>query len=169
MLKILFSACLAGQPVRYNGAAKTVGDAWLARWRDEGRLVIVCPEVAAGLPTPRPAAEIALRRSGADVLAHNAVITDNTGTDVSALFVAGAWHALRRAQAEGCRYALLADGSPSCGSSFIYDGSFSGVKHTAAGVTATLLTQHGIRVFAETQIGELAAAIAREEREEGGA
>jgi uncharacterized protein YbbK (DUF523 family) len=160
MLKILVSACLAGQPVRYDGTAKTAHDAWFTRWRDEGRLVIVCPEVAAGFPTPRPPAEIQLRRSGADVLSHTASIEENTGANVTALFIAGAEHALRRAQAENCRYALLADGSPSCGSTFIYDGEFSGATHAAAGVTATLLRQHGIRVFAPSQIAELAAAIA---------
>jgi uncharacterized protein YbbK (DUF523 family) len=162
MMKILVSACLAGLPVRYNGTAKTARDAWLARWRDEGRLVIVCPEVAAGFPTPRPPAEIQLRRSGADVLNHQASIDDNTGADVTALFIAGARHALARAQAEGCRYALLADGSPSCGSTFIYDGKFSNTRHPAAGVTATLLEQHGIRVFADSQIADLAEAVALE-------
>jgi len=162
MLKILVSACLAGFPVRYNGTAKTARDAWLASWREEGRLVIVCPEVAAGFPTPRPPAEIQLRGTGADVLNHRASIDDNTGADVTALFIAGARHALERAQAEDCRFALLADGSPSCGSTFIYDGEFSGTRHAAAGVTATLLQQHGIRVFAESQIAELAAAIALE-------
>jgi uncharacterized protein YbbK (DUF523 family) len=160
MLKILVSACLAGHPVRYNGTAKTTRDAWLARWRDEGRLVIVCPEVAAGFPTPRPPAEIQLRRSGADVLNQQASIDDNTGANVTALFIAGAQHELERAKAEACRYALLADGSPSCGSTFIYDGEFSGTRHAASGVTATLLQQHGIHVFAESQIVDLAAALA---------
>ena len=160
MLKILVSACLLGHPVRYDGRAKTARDAWLAQWRDEGRLVVVCPEVAAGLPTPRPPAEIQLRRSGADVLAARATIHENTGADVSAQFVAGARIALARAQAENCRYALLADGSPSCGSTFIYDGEFSGATHTGAGVTAALLRQHGIQVFAESQIAELARELA---------
>lgn len=161
MLKILLSACLAGHPVRYNGTAKTATarDAWLAAWRDEGRLVIVCPEVAAGFPTPRPPAEILQRRSGEDVLKQRATIGDDTGADVTALFIAGARHALERASAEGCRYALLADGSPSCGSTFIYDGEFSGVRHAAMGVTVALLEQHGIRVFADSQIAELAALI----------
>ncbi|MGF6569628.1 Uncharacterized conserved protein YbbK, DUF523 family [Paraburkholderia fungorum] len=165
MLKILVSACLAGHPVRYNGTAKSARNAWLASWRDEGRLVIVCPEVAAGFPTPRPPAEIQLRRSGTDVLDHQASIDDNTGADVTALFIAGARHALERAQAEGCRFALLADGSPSCGSTFIYDGGFSGTRHAAAGVTATLLQQHGIRVFADSQIADLAEAVAALESE----
>jgi uncharacterized protein YbbK (DUF523 family) len=165
MLKILVSACLAGHPVRYNGKAKPTHDAWLARWRDEGRLVTVCPEVAAGFPTPRPPAEIQLRRAGVDVLASNGTVGDNTGADVTAFFIAGAHHALERARTENCRYALLADGSPSCGSTFIYDGAFSGQTHPATGVTVALLRQHGIRVFAESQIAELAAEIARESRE----
>ncbi|KAA1006618.1 DUF523 domain-containing protein [Paraburkholderia panacisoli] len=63
-------------------------------------------------------------------------MSDNTGANVTALFIAGAQHALQRAQAEHCRYAPLADGSPSCGSTFIYDGAFSGATHAAAGVTA---------------------------------
>jgi uncharacterized protein YbbK (DUF523 family) len=165
MLKILVSACLAGFPVRYNGAAKTARDACLERWRDEGRLVIVCPEVAAGFPTPRPPAEIQLRRTGADVLKHRAWIRDDSGADVTALFIAGAQHALERARAEGCRFALLADGSPSCGSTFIYDGEFSGNRHAATGVTTALLEQHGIRVFNESHIADLAAAIVLESDE----
>jgi len=166
MLKILVSACLAGHPVRYNGKAKSAKEAaheaLLARWRDEGRLVTVCPEVAAGFPTPRPPAEIQLRRSGADVLAAEATIKDNTGADVTALFIAGAQHALERALAENCRFALLADGSPSCGSSFIHDGAFSGSTHPATGVTVALLQRNGIRVFAESQIAELEAEIAHD-------
>jgi uncharacterized protein YbbK (DUF523 family) len=161
MLKILISACLAGHPVRYSGKAKLMQDAWLDRWRDEGRLVTVCPEVAAGFPTPRPPAEIQLRRTGFDVLASNATVEDTSGAEVTALFIAGAYHALNRAKAENCRYALLADGSPSCGSTFIYDGAFSGQTHPGTGVTVALLRKHGIRVFAESHIEELAAEIAR--------
>ncbi|SAK51766.1 hypothetical protein AWB79_01783 [Caballeronia hypogeia] len=50
MLKMLVGASLAGQPVRYNDKAKSTRDAWLDRWRVEGRLVTVCPEVTAGFP-----------------------------------------------------------------------------------------------------------------------
>ncbi|HZZ09701.1 MAG TPA: DUF523 domain-containing protein [Paraburkholderia sp.] len=163
MLKILVSACLAGHPVRYNGQAKPTHEALLATWHAQGRLVTVCPEVAAGMPIPRPPAEIQLRRAGADVLAGSATIADDTGADVTAFFVAGARIALARAEAENCRYALLADGSPSCGSTFIHDGTFGGATHAQAGVTAALLRQHAIRVFAPSQIAELAAEIARDE------
>lgn len=159
MNKILVSGCLAGLPVRYDGGAKTLASTLLQVWRDEGRLVVVCPEVAAGFDTPRRPAEIQMRRSGRDVLDGTARIHDDAGADVTALFIDGARHALEQAIVHGCRYALLADGSPSCGSSFIYDGSFSHVAHPASGVTAVLLAQHGIRVFAPSQLNDLASLI----------
>ena len=81
-----------------------------------------------------------MRRNGRDVLDGTASICDNAGADVTALFIDGARHALQQALAHDCRYALLADGSPSCGSSFIYDGTFSRVAHDASGVTAALWT-----------------------------
>ncbi|MDR6380304.1 DUF523 domain-containing protein [Paraburkholderia caribensis] len=158
MKRILVSACLAGLPVRYDGSAKTLAS-MLQTWCDEGRLVVVCPEVAAGFGTPRRPAEIQLRRNGRDVLDGTARICDNAGADVTALFIEGARHALQQALAHDCRYALLADGSPSCGSSFIHDGTFSRVAHEAVGVTAALLERHGIRVFAPDGIDELAASI----------
>lgn len=54
--KILVSACLMGFNVRYNGSEKAQMSAQLARWQREKRLVIHCPELAAGLPVPRPPA-----------------------------------------------------------------------------------------------------------------
>ena len=55
--KVLVSACLLGQPVRYDGRASGHPDL-LQLWQAEGRVVPLCPEVAGGLPTPRPPAEI---------------------------------------------------------------------------------------------------------------
>ena len=56
--KILVSACLMGFRVRYNGSDKARVIAKLSQWQQEQRLVIHCPELAAGLPVPRPQAEI---------------------------------------------------------------------------------------------------------------
>ena len=50
---------------------------------------------------------------------------------------------------------LQQDGSPSCGSSLIFDGSFSGLRVAGAGVTTALLEAQGVRVFNQ---GELASA-----------
>lgn len=157
--RILVSACLLGQPVRYDGRGKRVEDATLARWQAEGRLVPFCPEIAGGLPTPRPAAEITPGGDGAAVLADAARIVTRDGDDVTAAFVAGARLALLRARESGCRFALLAEGSPSCGSGFIHDGTFSGRRVRGAGVTATLLREAGIAVFAPDGIADLARAL----------
>ncbi|WP_327090580.1 DUF523 domain-containing protein [Nonomuraea sp. NBC_01738] len=157
MEKILVSACLMGRKVRYDGRAKTSSDTRLAAWREEGRLVVFCPEVAGGLPTPRPAAEIEGGAGGAAVLAGAARVLATDGSDVTAEFVAGARAALAFAQSAGVRLAVLKEGSPSCGSLTVYDGTFGGGRVPGRGATTALLEQHGIRVFAEDRIDEAAA------------
>ncbi|SEM55028.1 DUF523 domain-containing protein [Nonomuraea pusilla] len=159
MERILVSACLMGRRVRYDGGAKTSGDARLARWREEGRLVPFCPEVAGGLPVPRPAAEIEPGASGADVLAGAARVLAADGSDVTAEFVRGARAALDAARAAGARLAVLKEGSPSCGSLTIYDGTFGGRRVAGHGVTTALLEQHGIRVFSEDHLDDAAACL----------
>jgi uncharacterized protein YbbK (DUF523 family) len=164
MERILVSGCLLGRKIRYNGTDKALRQAealaLLARWQQEGRLVPICPELSAGFSTPRPPAEIAGGTSGPAVLAGGAQVLEDTGRDVSAQYVTGAEAALALARQHGCRFALLTDGSPSCGSSFIYDGSFSGTRHEGEGVTAALLRGQGIKVFTESEIAELAAQLA---------
>ncbi len=68
MQYVLISSCLLGNPVRYDGRGVPHGDAVLTRWLAEGRVVPVCPEVAGGMPIPRPPAEIEPGRPAAAVL-----------------------------------------------------------------------------------------------------
>ena len=67
------------------------------------------------------------------------------GADLTAAFVAGADLALELARREGCRFALLTDGSPSCGSTRIHAGRFDGTRVPGAGVVAALLSRSGDR------------------------
>lgn len=157
--RVLVSACLLGQPVRYDGSAKSLSGALIERWSAQGRLVAICPESAAGFPTPRPAAEIASGADGADVLAGRGRVIESAGRDVTDLYIAGARAALELARRRGCRFALLTDGSPSCGGQFIYGGDFDGVKHPGAGVTTALLRANGVEVFTEIEIELLADKI----------
>ncbi|ALB55728.1 Purine nucleoside phosphorylase [Cronobacter universalis NCTC 9529] len=157
--KILVSACLMGFKVRYDGSEKAQMINQLRRWQEEQRLVIHCPELAAGLPTPRPPAEIV---SG-DNKTQDRII-EITGKDVTEHYQLGAWLALRTAQDAGCTAALLTDGSPTCGSQFIYDGSFSGRRKSGMGVAASLLSAHGIAVFSEHNLADLIAWIDAKER-----
>jgi uncharacterized protein YbbK (DUF523 family) len=159
--KLLASACLLGRPVRHNGSAKTLSDHLIERWCRENRVFAACPELMAGLPTPRPAAEIAAGSEGNDVLHARAKVVESNGRDVTLDYVAGAQEALRMALHHGCRLALLTDGSPSCGSSYVYDGTFSGHRHPGAGVTAALLRAHCIRVFAPSDLDELSVLMDR--------
>lgn len=153
--KILISACLLGHAVRYDGKGKPLAHPAIERWTQEGRLVTICPEMAGGMAVPRPPAEIEGGAPGLDVLEGRARVIEITGGDVTSQFIDGAQKALAFAKEHGCAYALLIDGSPSCGSVAIYDGSFSGRKQAGNGVTAALLAQAGIAVFSPANIDAL--------------
>ncbi|KDN99266.1 DUF523 domain-containing protein [Pseudomonas donghuensis] len=150
MHKVLVSACLLGQPVRYDGRASGHPDL-LQQWQAEGRVVPLCPEVAGGLPTPRPPAEIP-GGQGAAVLEGDGQVLTVTGEDVSAQFLAGAQLALALVRRHGIRIAVLKSGSPSCGNALTYDGTFSGTKVAGEGVTTALLRREGLQVFSELEL-----------------
>ena len=151
MNKILVSACLLGERVRYDGSDNEVDHWLLEEWNAQGRLVTFCPEVAGGLGIPRAPAEIS-DGGGITVLAGKARVFDDRSCDVSEAFILGAQKALSFAQQHQVKIAILKEGSPSCGSSNIYDGSFSGLKIRGQGVTSALFDQYGIRVFNEQGI-----------------
>lgn len=157
--KVLVSACLLGQPVRYDGRASGHPDV-LQAWQREGRVVPLCPEVAGGLPTPRPPAEIPGGQGGA-VLDGDAQVVTIVGEDVSAAFLAGARLALELVRRHGIRVAVLKSGSPSCGNRLVYDGTFSGSKINGEGVTSALLRREGVLVFSELELDEAAKALGR--------
>lgn len=144
MNKILISSCLLGNPVRYDGNSKPVYHDIISHWQQLGCLVTICPEISGGLPVPRPAAEIQ----------NNGKVFTQSGQDVSEQFKRGAQNTLALCQQQNIKIAVLKQSSPSCGSSNIYDGSFSGQKISGMGVTAKLLTQHNIHVFCEQTLVE---------------
>ncbi|WP_152388229.1 2-thiouracil desulfurase family protein [Azotobacter salinestris] len=158
MQRILVSRCLLGERVRYDGGAHGPF-APLEEWRRQGRLVAVCPEVAGGLPTPRPPAEIP-GGQGARVLDGECGVLTVEGADVGTAFLAGAHAALQLVQEHGIRLAVLKARSPSCGNRENYDGSFAGRRVPGEGVTAALLRRHGVQVFSEEELAEAAAALA---------
>lgn len=168
MQKILVSACLLGDPVRYNARDKRCDDEVLQRWLREGRIVSVCPEVAGGMPVPRPSAEIKDGVGGPKVLAGLGQVIDDTGRDVTGHFLSGAGRALELVRSEGIRVAILKEGSPSCGTSFSYDGTFTGQKVPHSGVTAAALQLAGVRVFSELELIEADSFVKQLDSEDGG-
>lgn len=133
---LLVSACLCGKPVRYDGRA--LEDPRFSRLEAEGLTLCVCPEGLGGLPTPRCPAEIRGER-----------VVTRDGRDVTGAYRLGARRTLELCLAAGIRRAVLKENSPSCGSSCVYDGSFTGVKRPGEGVTARLLRENGIEVYSE--------------------
>lgn len=154
MSKLLISACLLGQKVRYDGTGKLQRHPQLDLLRQEKRLVAVCPEVLGGLSTPRPPAEVEPGKTADDVLSGKAKVLTNTGIDVTAEFIAGAHKALEFALKNDISVAVLKARSPSCGSSRVYDGTFSGNVIDGMGVTTAVLKQNGIQVFNEEQLNQ---------------
>lgn len=139
---VLVSACLLGAHCRYNGNG--VLEASVKALMSDAILIPVCPEILGGLATPRDPAE----RSGGRVMTIN-------GEDVTGAYEKGARETLNLAQLYGCRYAILKERSPSCGSGRIYDGSHSGKLVPGDGVTAELLKKNGIHVFGESKTEDL--------------
>ncbi len=148
--KILISRCLLGENVRYNSEIISLKHTLLNLWQQQNRFIPICPEVAGGLPVPREPAEIQLSEN---------LITTISGQDVSKQFHRGAQLALTLCQQHHIRFALLKESSPSCGSTHIYDGSFTNQKILGQGVTSKLLTQAGIKVYSENNLAELAAML----------
>jgi uncharacterized protein YbbK (DUF523 family) len=142
--RVLVSACLLGERVRYTGGAATCDDPILRRWLAEGRVVPFCPEMAGGLGTPRPAAEV-------QGLGRVATVA---GVDVTAAFERGAALAVETCRLHAIRIAVLKDGSPSCGSRYVYDGTFRGVRIPGAGMTTARLEAAGVRVFSEQELAD---------------
>lgn len=141
MKAVLISACLLGNNCKYSGDSNRLGEAELAALRAGYRLIPVCPEMAGGLPVPREPSEILGER-----------VLSSAGTDVSREYRRGAEIALRIARRFSCAAALLKENSPSCGSSSVYDGSFSSRLVPGSGISAALLRKSGIPVFGESEI-----------------
>jgi len=150
MKKILVSACLLGENVRYNGEVVQVTDN-IKALMSEYEFVPVCPEVLGGLDVPREACEI-VDMSGSDVIDGNTCVKGDKGSDLTGPFVIGAKKTLQLAREYNVEFALLKQRSPSCGSRIIYTGKFDGTKHPGEGVATALLRRHGIKVISEEDI-----------------
>ena len=168
-MRIAVSACLLGEPCRYDGHAKPC--ARVQELSERGHeLVPICPEVAGGLPTPRTPCEIVRAPwMGADAQGDGRIagmgrnadatkaervdrswkIVDANGVDRTAAYERGARIELARAREAGCHLAILKAKSPSCGSGEVYDGTFSGTLVPGQGIAAALFREVSITVIDE--------------------
>ena len=137
---LVVSACLLGVECNHRGAASP--SAAVSALASSHRLVPICPEVAGGLPTPRPAAEIQ----------PDGRVRTASGDDVTELYLRGAAAAVDLARAVQADGAILKARSPSCGCHQVYDGSFSRTLAAGAGVTAAALRAAGFAVRSDEDL-----------------
>ncbi len=137
--KVLISACLIGENVKYNGKNNLLSNIEELKKRFE--LIPFCPEVEGGLSTPRPPSEI--------ISQDPVKIINKCGKDVTKFFINGAQKTLETCLKFDIKKAILKSNSPSCGKDFVYDGTFSNNLINAEGVTARLLRKNNIRLFTE--------------------
>lgn len=154
MIKVLVSACLVGEKVRYDGNHLHQHTPAFEKLATLVQWVPCCPEVSGGLSTPRPPAEIDAA-CGNSVWSGKGKVISTQGDDVTEAFRHGAENALALCKAQGITFAVMTESSPSCGSSLIYNGQFAGQKVSGQGVTTALLREHGIQVFSQHQLDEL--------------
>ena len=136
----IISACLVGINCRYNGTS-TLNSA-LKKMIDDGIAIAVCPEVMAGLPTPRESCEIQF------ILGEQRVIS-KSGKDYTKAFNFGAEETLKICLSKHILKAILQSRSPSCGFGKIYNGCFDGKLIPGNGITPELLHKNGIAIFTE--------------------
>ncbi len=122
------SSCLLGLNSKYNGSNNE--DLNLLIMSKQTKMVPFCPEQMGGLSTPRIPAEIVGDR-----------VMTKTGNDVTSAFYNGAIESVKVLKVNDQRIVILKDGSPSCGSTKIYDGSFSMQKINGMGMTCKKLLE----------------------------
>lgn len=146
---ILVSACLLGINCKYSGDNNKNDK--VIEYLQNKQFTLICPEQLGGLPTPRDPSEITLL-DGDKVLKGESLVINNKKQDVTQCFLKGANESLKIAKIYNCKEAILKEGSPSCGVNLIYDGSFTGIKKSGSGVTASLLRNKGIKVISEKEL-----------------
>ena len=140
MKKVLVSACLVGENCKYNG--KNNYNEKVIEYLKDKEVILVCPEVMGGLPTPRLKSEI-------DSTNDELVVINEFKDNVTSYFVEGAKKALKKALDNGVEEAILKAKSPSCGVNKIYDGNFNGTLIDGDGVFVRMLKEYNVKIMSE--------------------
>lgn len=148
---ILVSACFIGLDTKYSGGSNA--NNLLMEYCKKGVFIPVCPEQIGGLGTPRTPSEIT-GGSGEDVISGKARVVDCNGMDRTYEYIKGAGEVLKLINLFPINAAILKEKSPSCGSKYIYDGTFKGKIREGQGVTSALLRKNNIPVFSERELTE---------------
>lgn len=143
-IKVLISACLLGDNVKYSGGNNLTPKLVTLLKKYNVDIVKVCPECFGGLPIPRVPSEIKENK-----------VFSKDNRDVTEEFLIGAEKTLKIAKENKVNFAILKERSPSCGSTRIYDGNFSGKIIEGQGLTTRKLSEENIKIFSEENLEEI--------------
>lgn len=141
MQNVLISACLLGVDCKYNGSNNKLDDEIIHSLKEKYNLIPVCPEIMGGMPTPRNPVEIT-----------DGKVFDNDGVEFTKEFEKGSEEVLKLAKLYDTTIAILKENSPSCGSNYIYDGTFNHQKIKGKGIAAHKLSKENIKLFTEENV-----------------
>ena len=132
-MTVLVSACLLGENCKYNGG-NNASPAILEFLKDK-QVIPICPELLAGMPSPRPPVEI-----------KDARVIRKNGEDVTDAYCSGVQKAMQRAAQQPIDLVILKSRSPTCGVGQRYDGTFTNTLVQQSGLFAEALLQAGYTV-----------------------
>lgn len=138
-MKIAVSACLVGKNTKYDGT-NNYNKAVMEYLKDK-EYILICPEVAGGLPTPRIPSERVKDK-----------VINKENIDVTHNFIIGASKTLEELKKQNIELVVVKSKSPSCGYKQIYDGSFTGTIIEGNGVFTELAVKNGIQILTEKDI-----------------
>ena len=133
-MKTVVSACLLGENCKYNGGNNF--NERVVRFLEGKEVIRVCPEVLAGLGTPRTPIEIV-----------NGRVVSRDGSNVDDAIRRAVDTILSSLDGEDIECVILKSRSPTCGVKEVYDGTFSGVLRDGMGTLAEALSNAGYRVI----------------------
>lgn len=141
MQNVLISACLLGVDCKYNGSNNKLDDEIIHSLKEKYNLIPVCPEIMGGMPTPRNPVEIS-----------DGKVFDYDGEEFTKEFEKGSEEVVKLAKLYDATIATLKENSPSCGSNYIYDGTFNHQKIKGMGIAAHKLSKENIKLFSEENV-----------------
>lgn len=149
----IVSSCILGENCRYDG--KNSRDEKILKFLENKDIIPVCPEVMGGMKTPRIPCEIVNAKDF--ILGFEPKVENKDKVDCTFQFIKGVKAAIdlieSKAKMKNCKLsemkAILKDKSPSCGSKFIYDGSFLGHLIEGSGIFASMLRKYNVEILSE--------------------
>lgn len=147
---VAVSACLLGEPTRYDGGDKRCQPLIDSLVADTDTVMLpLCPELLAGMGCPRPAVHYAEGDGAAMLAGRPTKVVTAAGDDCTALLDQGAARAEHLIQLAGAVAVVLKERSPSCGVRQIHGAE--GLK-AGLGMLTARLQRHALTIQSEEEV-----------------